>query len=81
MTTSKSGLAACDVARRVIRDIKTGTVIGDCVPDSEPDDNRRRQIRPGAHYRFEIIMKDAVKWFLQLGPDVSELYSPPRIVQ
>ena len=26
-------------------------------------------------------MEEAAKWFLQLGPDVSELYSLPRIVQ
>ena len=26
-------------------------------------------------------MKDAAKRFLQLGPDVSELYCPPRMVQ
>ena len=26
-------------------------------------------------------MKDAAKWFRQSGPDIAEIYSPPRIVQ
>ena len=44
VTTSKNGPAACDIARRVIRDIRTGKVIDDCVPDSEPDDNLHRRV-------------------------------------
>ena len=81
VTTSKSGPATCDFARRIMRDIKTGKVIDGCVLHSELDDNLHRHIQPSLHDRVKQISKDAAQWFLQLDPDVSELYSPPRIVQ
>ena len=28
-----------------------------------------------------MVTKDASKWFKKFGPDVVEMYSPPRIVQ
>ena len=34
-----------------------------------------------ANIRVELVMKDAAKWFRNAGPDISEIYSPPRIAQ
>ena len=79
--TTKSGPAACDVARRIIRDLITGKVIDDCVPDNEADELLFRRVEPGTHYRVELVTKEASKWFQRVGPDVAEIYSPPRIVQ
>ena len=79
--TSKSGPAACDVSRRIVRHIGSGKVIDDCVPDNEADERLFRRVDPGTHYRVELITKDAGKWFHRIGPDVAEIYSPPRIVQ
>ena len=79
VTTIKSGLITCNVARRITRDIKTGEVIDDSIPDNEPDNTLHRWTQPCAHARVELVMEDVGKPCLLLGPDVSELYSPPRI--
>ena len=79
--TSRSGPAACDIARRFVRHLGTGKIIDDCDPDVEADERVFRRIEPGTHYRVELITKNASKWFHRIGPDIAELNSPPRIVQ
>ena len=79
--TSKSGPAAYDIARRIIRHLDTGKVIDDCVPDNEPDERLFRRIEPGTHYKIELVMKNAAKRFQRIGPDIAEIDSPPRIAQ
>ena len=79
--TTRNGPAACDIARRIVRDIVTGKILDDCTPEDEADDILFRKVTPGTQYRVELITKQASKWFQRIGPDVSELYSPPRIVQ
>ena len=36
--TSRSGPAACDVARRIVRHLSNGKIIDDCIPDDEADE-------------------------------------------
>ena len=79
--TSRSGPAASDVARRIVRNLGTGKIIDDCMPDDEADERIFRRVESGTHYRFELITKNASKWFQRIWPDVAEIYSPPRIVQ
>ena len=79
--TSRSGPAACDIARRIVRHLGIGKIIDDFDPDVEADERVFRRIEPGTHYRVELITKNASKWFQRIGPDVAELDSLPRIVQ
>ena len=81
MTTSRNGPCAADVERRIIRNAITGKLIDDCRPDDVPDVDLHRLLTVPTCIRVELIMRDAAKWFMQKGPDVFELYSPPRIAQ
>ena len=81
VTTSRNGPCAVDVERRIIRNALTGKLIDDCRPDDTPDADLFRALPERTTIRVELIMRNAAKWFRQLGPDVVELYSPPRIVQ
>ena len=64
-----------------IRDALTGKLIHDCRPDDTADAELFRALPEPTTIRVELIMRNAAKWFRQLGPDVVELYSPPRVVQ
>ena len=67
------------MSRRIVRHLGSGKVIDDCVPDNEADERLFRRIEPGTHYRVELVTKNASKWFHRIGPDVAEIYSPPRV--
>ena len=45
------------------------------------DEKLFRDLSEKRNIRIELAMKDAAKWFKNAGPDISEIYSPPRIVQ
>ena len=81
MTTSKGGPRPEDVHRRVIRSLESGKVIDDCIVDDTPDHILNRHLKVPGDYRVELTMKGAMKLFTEKGPDVSEVYSNPRIVQ
>ena len=81
MTTSKGGPRTEDVHRRVIRSLESGKVIDDCIIDDTPDHILNRHLKIPGDYRVELTMKGAMKLFTEKGPDVSEVYSNPRIVQ
>ena len=78
---TKSGPVAADVERRIVRDADTGKLIDDCRPDDTPDEVLLRQLPARRNIRVELVMKNAAKWFKQMGPDIVEIYSPPRVVQ
>ena len=81
ITTTRSGPCESDVHRRIIRDADTGKLIDDCIPELTADEKLFRKIPEKRNIRIELVMKDAAKWFLKHGPDISEVYSPPRIAQ
>ena len=81
LTTTRSGPQESDVRRRIIRNADTGKLIDDCMPDDVPDEKLYRKLNEKMNIRVELVMKDAAKWFKRSGPDISEIYSPPRIVQ
>ena len=81
LTTTKSGPHESKVLRRIIRDVDTGKVIDDCVPELVAHENLFRELPEKRNLRAELVMKDAAKWFRLVGPDISEIYSPPRIAQ
>ena len=45
------------------------------------DEKLFRELPAKRNLRVELVMKDAAKWFRHAGPDISEIYSPPRIAQ
>ena len=81
LTTTRSGPPEADVLRRIIRDVESGKVLDDCHPDNEADEKLFRHFDEKKNIRVELVMKTAAKWFKIGGPDVAEIYSPPRIVQ
>ena len=80
LTTTRSGPQESEVQRRIVRNVDTGKILDDCVPDDTVDEKLYRTIEK-TNIRVELVMKDAAKWFRIQGPDISEIYSPPRIAQ
>ena len=81
LTTTKSGPHEPQVHRRIIRDVDTGMVLDDCIPELVGDAKLFRELPEKRNIRVELVMLDAAKWFKHAGPDISEIYSPPRIAQ
>ena len=81
LTTTRSGPCESEVKRRIIRNADTGKLIDDCEPEHVSDEKLFRDMKEKTNIRVELIMKNAAKWFKTAGPDVSEIYSPPRIAQ
>ena len=67
--------------RRNVRDALTNQLIDDCYIDDTTDADINRQLLQPRDVRVELIMRDAAKWHRTRGPDVVEVYSPPRIVR
>ena len=80
-STSKGGPALMDVHRRIVRSLTTGKVVDDCVVDDTTDEVMHRFLRTPDDLRVELIMKGALRMFERKGPDVSEIFSQPRIAQ
>ena len=57
--------------RRIIRDVDTGKVIDDCIPELVADEKLFRELPEKRNLRVEVAQGP--------GPDISEIYSPPRI--
>ena len=70
-----------DVHRRIIRSLTTGKVIDDCIIKDTPDRILHRRMKDADDIRVELIMEGALKAFEEVGADVSEVYSQPRIAQ
>ena len=81
LTTTKSEPNEPKVHRRIVRDVGTGKVIDDCIPDIVADEKLFRELPEKRNLRVEVVMKDAAKWFRHSRPDISEIYSLPRIAQ
>ena len=65
----------------IIRSCKTGKIIDECIPDEVPDAALHRWMTKPEDIRVELVMKDAAKMFEKVGPDVSEIFSQPRVAQ
>ena len=70
-----------DVHRRIIRSLTTGKVIDDCIIKDTLDIILHRRMKDADDIRVELIMEGALKAFEEVGADVSEVYSQPRIAQ
>ena len=56
-------------------------MIDDCVIEDTPDRILHRRMKDADNIRVELITKGALKMYEELGADVAEVYSQPRIVQ
>ena len=81
ITTTRKGPFMGDVATRVVRDAKTGKVIDESVVEDTPDDVLHRQMPYPRDIRVELTMRKAQNMFEESGADISEIDSPPIIVQ
>ena len=81
ITTTKGGPCREDVFRHIVRCARTGAVLDDCTLDDVPDKDLYRPLDRPQDIIVELIMRNAAKWFRQKGPDVAEVYSPPRVVR
>ena len=81
VTTTKGGPPIMDVRRRIIRSLTTGKVIDDCIIKETPDKLLNRRMKDADDIRVELVMEGALKAFEEVGTDVSEVYSQPRIAQ
>ena len=81
LMTAKTGPHESKVHRRIIPDVDTGKVIDDCIPELVADKKFFRELPTKRNIRVELAMKDSAKCFKQARPDISEMYSPPRIAQ
>ena len=79
--TTRGGPPACDVHRRIVRDLNSGKVIDDCIVDDTPDEELFRYLEVETDIRVELVLKDALDMYARKGADVVELYSQPRITQ
>ena len=70
-----------DVHRRITRSLTTGKVIDDCIIKDTPDKILHRRMKDADDIRVELVMEGALKLFEEVGADVSEVYSQPRIAQ
>ena len=70
-----------DVHRRITRSLTTGKVIDDCIIKDTPDKILHRRMKDADDIRVELVMEGALKIFEEVGADVSEVYSQPRIAQ
>ena len=79
--SSKGGPPACEVARRVVRNLATGKIIDDCVPEDTSDSVLHRRLPHPEDIRIELTMRGALSMYNKIGPEVCELYSQSRIAQ
>ncbi len=80
-TTSRGGPPLQDVHRRIVRSLRTGKIIDDCIVDDVKDDVLNRRLHKPEDVRVELIMKDAMRMYAVKGPDVVEIFSQPRVAQ
>ena len=81
ITTSKGGPQLQDVHRRITRSLTTCKIIDDCIVKETPSRLLHRRMKNADDIRVELTMDGALKEYEEMGADVSEVYSQPRIVQ
>lgn len=80
ITTDRGNPELSKVAVRRSRDVKTGMIIDECRPDDVADINLHRPLERVSDSEVERNMKDMPTMFDKVGPDVCEVFSPPRVV-
>ena len=81
LLTTRKGPAPSEIEWRTIRCVKTGRVLDDCRPEDTADSEITRVLKEPTTIRVELRLKSAAEMYIQKGPDVVEVFSPPRIVQ
>lgn len=61
--------------------MESGKVIDKCRVEDVPDRMIMRELKVPRTIRVELTLKEAGKLYESKGPDVVEVFSPPRIVQ
>ena len=80
VTTSCGGPSIKDTIRRKIRDVHACEVIDECEPENAPDRVVHRELKHARGIRIEVQVRQSDKLFGKYGPDVSKVFSPPRVV-
>ena len=80
-TTSKGGPCADDIHSRRTWSLSTGKLLDECVIDDTPDRLLCRPLPCKDDIRVELTLKNAEALYMRKGPDVSEMFSVPRICQ
>ena len=79
--TTRSGPPACDIEWRKVVDVVSGKVVDKCRVDDTADSVLMRCLGVPRTVRVELTLKESQKWYRAHGPDVVEIFSPPRVVQ
>jgi hypothetical protein len=80
-TTSQGGPCMADIQSRRVWSLSSGKLIDECNVDDVPDKVLHRALSKTDDIRVELVLKDALAMYERVGPDVSEIFSQPRICQ
>ena len=75
LVSGKGGPPSCEVARGVVRDLNTGKVIDDCVPEDTPDAVLFRCLPAKTDIRVKLMMRGASSMYHSAKPDVCNVFS------
>ena len=76
-----SGPSEGDVHSRRVWSLSTGRLIDECEIDLVSDKVLNRELPEPDDLRVELVLKSAAKLSEKKGPDVSDIFSQPRICQ
>ena len=68
-----------DVQYRRIWSLTSGKLIDECHVDDVSDRELHRRLPERDNIRVELTMRNAIELFERKGPDVSEIFSQPRV--
>ena len=67
--------------RRTVWDVDTGKMLNDCIIEDTADEELYRALDFEANIRVELVLNNALDLYKQVGSDVVEVFSSPRIAQ
>ena len=69
-----------EISSRTMRRVRSGKVIDECNPEDVPDVELHRSLPEPMDIKVEVQVRDAPRMFQRQGPDVADIFSPPRVV-
>ena len=81
MTTSKGGPCMADIHSRRVWSLTTGRLLDECDVQNTSDEVMNRALPHEDNIRVELVLRNALELYERKGPDVSEIFSQPRICQ
>ena len=79
ITTSHGGPCMEEVQTRRTWDLSSGKMIDECQVEDVRDDWLHRKLDKNCDIRVELVLKNALSMYERKGPDVSEIFSQPRV--